>query len=59
MAALCDDVKRFVVQALACYDTPSQVAEAVKAGQGAPSWRLVHALTVTLGFNAGAAVQPL
>jgi hypothetical protein len=30
MAALSDDVKRFVVQALACYDTPSQVAEAVK-----------------------------
>ncbi|HVR48144.1 MAG TPA: DUF2280 domain-containing protein [Pseudorhodoferax sp.] len=30
MAALTDDVKRFVVQALACYDTPSQVAEAVK-----------------------------
>lgn len=30
MAALTDDVKRFIVQALACYDTPSQVAEAVK-----------------------------
>lgn len=30
MAALNDDVKRFIVQALACYDTPSQVAEAVK-----------------------------
>lgn len=30
MAALSEDVKRFVVQALACYDTPSQVAEAVK-----------------------------
>lgn len=30
MAALSDDVKTFVVQALACYDTPSQVAESVK-----------------------------
>lgn len=30
MATLNDDVKRFIVQALACYDTPSQVAEAVK-----------------------------
>lgn len=30
MAALTDDVKRFVVQALACYDTPTQVTEAVK-----------------------------
>lgn len=30
MAALNDGVKRFVVQALACYDTPTQVAEAVK-----------------------------
>lgn len=30
MAALNDDVKRFIVQALACYDTPSQVTEAVK-----------------------------
>lgn len=30
MAALSEDVKLFIVQALACYDTPSQVAEAVK-----------------------------
>jgi hypothetical protein len=30
MATLNDDVKRFIVQALACYDTPTQVAEAVK-----------------------------
>lgn len=30
MASLNDDVKRFIVQALACYDTPSQVVEAVK-----------------------------
>lgn len=30
MAALKDDVKRFIVQALACYDTPSQVSKAVK-----------------------------
>jgi hypothetical protein len=30
MAALTDDVKAFVVQALACFDTPTQVANAVK-----------------------------
>ncbi|MDY0746571.1 DUF2280 domain-containing protein [Paucibacter sp. R3-3] len=30
MAALSDDVKRFIVQALACFETPSEVAEAVK-----------------------------
>lgn len=30
MAALKDDVKAFVVQALACFDTPTQVADAVK-----------------------------
>lgn len=30
MAVLSEDVKRFIVQALACYDTPSQVAESVK-----------------------------
>lgn len=30
MATLADPVKLFIVQALACYDTPSQVAAAVK-----------------------------
>lgn len=30
MAALSEDVKRFIVQALACYDKPTQVAEQVK-----------------------------
>lgn len=30
MAALNNEVKAFIVQALACFDTPSQVAEAVK-----------------------------
>lgn len=30
MAALKNEVKSFIVQALACFDTPSQVAEAVK-----------------------------
>lgn len=30
MASLKDDVKRFIVQALACHDTPQQVSEAVK-----------------------------
>jgi len=29
MAALSDDVKQFIVQALACFDTPKQVSEAV------------------------------
>lgn len=30
MATLSNDVKAFIVQALACFDTPSQVASAVK-----------------------------
>lgn len=30
MAVLSDEVKQFIVQALACFDTPSQVAEKVK-----------------------------
>jgi hypothetical protein len=30
MATLRDEVKQFIVQALACYDTPTQVSEAVK-----------------------------
>lgn len=30
MAALSDEVKAFVVQALACFDTPSQVSDSVK-----------------------------
>lgn len=30
MAALSEDVKRFIVQALACYDSPLQVADSVK-----------------------------
>ncbi|BBV97917.1 DUF2280 domain-containing protein [Pseudomonas monteilii] len=30
MAALSNEVKAFIVQALACFDTPTQVAEAVK-----------------------------
>ncbi|UQS92513.1 DUF2280 domain-containing protein [Pseudomonas chlororaphis subsp. piscium] len=30
MAALKNEVKSFIVQALACFDTPTQVAEAVK-----------------------------
>jgi hypothetical protein len=34
MAALRDEVKAFVVQALACFDTPSQVVAAVKAEFG-------------------------
>lgn len=31
MAELIDEVKQYIVQALACYDTPDQVAKAVKA----------------------------
>ncbi|PJI70826.1 DUF2280 domain-containing protein [Pseudomonas asiatica] len=34
MAALRDEVKAFVVQALACFDTPSQVVVAVKENFG-------------------------
>lgn len=34
MAALTNDVKTMIVQALACFDTPSQVAEEVKASYG-------------------------
>jgi len=30
MAALSEDVKRFIVQALACYDSPKTVSDAVK-----------------------------
>ncbi|WP_414604667.1 DUF2280 domain-containing protein [Stenotrophomonas sp. AR029] len=34
MAALSSDIKAFIVQSLACFDTPSQVVEAVKAQYG-------------------------
>ncbi|MDD2046114.1 DUF2280 domain-containing protein [Pseudomonas putida] len=34
MAALKDEVKRFIVQALACFDTPTQVVQAVKETYG-------------------------
>lgn len=34
MAALTPQIKTFIVQALACFDTPSQVAEAVKGQYG-------------------------
>jgi len=34
MAALTPEIKTFIVQALACFDTPSQVAEAVRANFG-------------------------
>lgn len=30
MAALSEEVKAYIVQALACYDTPTQVSESVK-----------------------------
>ena len=34
MPTLTDEIKTFIVKGLACYDTPSQVAEAVKATFG-------------------------
>ncbi|WP_049058606.1 DUF2280 domain-containing protein, partial [Achromobacter xylosoxidans] len=34
MAKLTEAYKRYIVQALACWDTPSQVAEAVKEEYG-------------------------
>ncbi|WP_440091972.1 DUF2280 domain-containing protein [Pseudomonas syringae] len=34
MAALTPEIKTFIVQALACFDSPSQAAEAVKANFG-------------------------
>lgn len=34
MAALNNEIKAFIVQALACFDSPSQVATAVKEGFG-------------------------
>lgn len=34
MAALSNEIKSFIVQALACYDTPSQVASAVRERYG-------------------------
>ena len=34
MATLSDEVKEFIVNSLACYDTPSQVAEAVRVTFG-------------------------
>jgi hypothetical protein len=34
MAALTPEIKTFIVQALACFDSPSQVAEAVRASFG-------------------------
>jgi hypothetical protein len=34
MSTLTDEIKEFIVKALACYDTPTQVAEAVNATFG-------------------------
>ncbi|WP_313486910.1 DUF2280 domain-containing protein [Pseudescherichia sp.] len=39
MAALKGEVKAYIVQSLACFDTPSQVAEAVKKEFGLPITR--------------------
>lgn len=48
MAALSDPIKLFIVQALACYDTPSQVAAAVKEQFGVEITRM-QASTYDLG----------
>ncbi len=40
MATLTDDVKAFIVQALACFDTPSQVVDAVREEFGAEVSRM-------------------
>ncbi len=62
MAALKDDVKTFIVQALACYDTPSQVVHAVKQEFGIEVPRAQVALydpTKTAGRSLGAKLRDL
>lgn len=52
MAKLDDRVKQFIVQALACYDTPTQVAAAVKEEFGLTITRM-HVQTYQPGTAAG------
>jgi len=57
MAALQNDVKAFIVQALACFDTPSQVAQAVKEEFGVEISRQLcesHDPTKRAGSNLAA-----
>ena len=56
MAALQNDVKAFIVQALACFDTPSQVVEAVQKEYGISVTRQqveTHDPTKTSGKGLG------
>lgn len=57
MAALKEEVKRFIVQALACYDTPTEVAEAVKEEFGLEVTRM-QVSTYDPTKKAGEAVGP-
>lgn len=56
MATLTDDVKAFIVQALACFDTPTQVSDAVKQELGVDVSRMQVSLydpTKRMGKNLG------
>lgn len=62
MAALQNDVKAFIVQALACFDTPSQVVEAVQKEYGVTVTRQqveTHDPTKTSGKGLAAKWQTL
>ncbi|WP_411835638.1 DUF2280 domain-containing protein [Pseudomonas chlororaphis subsp. aurantiaca] len=62
MAALQNDVKAFIVQALACFDTPSQVVEAVQKEYGLTVTRQqveTHDPTKTSGKGLAAKWQTL
>lgn len=62
MAALQNDVKAFIVQALACFDTPSQVVEAVQKEYGIVVTRQqveTHDPTKTSGKGLAAKWQTL
>ncbi|KAA5842261.1 DUF2280 domain-containing protein [Pseudomonas chlororaphis] len=62
MAALQNDVKAFIVQALACFDTPSQVVEAVQKEYGLAVTRQqveTHDPTKTSGKGLAAKWQTL
>ena len=57
-AGLPDDVRTFIVQALACFDTPSEVAKAVKDGFGlAVSRQAVEAYDPTKRAGAGLSAE--
>ena len=57
-SGLPDDVRTFIVQALACFDTPSEVAKAVKDGFGrAMSRQAVEAYDPTKRAGAGLSAE--